>query len=181
MSREGNKITFTAQKFLPADSVPFDSWTHHTRVMSSTPFHKHTAFLCSGLIDPGKCQIPTRRCLSTPRGGVESLSEDLTAVASGCSPLCFLVLVSPTRPCSRQVNPRSPQGASRHQIPGIGEMMKESEKSKRSGTCTTHLSAMRILRNCCPNRQARRGPTWPPSTTGSAMAPTHRSMLSGVP
>lgn len=104
--------------------------------MSSTPFHEHTAFLFSGLIDPGKCQISTRRYLPTPRGGVENPSEDLTAVASGCSPLCLLVLASPTRPCSRQVNLKSPQGASRHQIPGIGEMMKESEKSQRSGTCT---------------------------------------------
>lgn len=45
----------------------------------------------------------------------------------------------------------------------------------------THLSPWRTLWNCVAMRQAKRGPTRPLGTKGSATPPSHTSMLSGVP
>lgn len=45
----------------------------------------------------------------------------------------------------------------------------------------SHLSPSRILWNCVAMRQAKRGPTRPPWTKGSATPPRKMSMLSGEP
>lgn len=52
-------------------------------------------------------------------------------------------------------------------------MVREKLKSYRSPS--------RIFWNCVEMRQAKRGPTLPPRTKGSATPPSHTSMLSGVP
>lgn len=46
--------------------------------------------------------------------------------------------------------------------------------------CYHYLSPSLRALNCRASRQLSRGPTRPPGSAGSEMAPTHRSMLCGV-